>query len=346
MNADDLITLNEEIAGMARAGLPLDQGLAALAHEMSRGRLRSVTAAIAQDLKAGHSLPEALERQRGRVPPYYASLVSAGIRTGRIGEVLATLTAYGRSMADLRTIMIDAIFYPAIILLFALALFLFECLFILPQFRQIFSSFDMKLPAATLLLLGIGANPLETIVYPLAALVFGILLARWFMRFTEQGRKRWARLLYAIPLIGTLVRSARMAAYTDLLAVFVDHGLPLPEAFRLAGGATSDPIMASATNRIEQNLAEGKPLAEALRRQGLVPEWVSWMTGLGEQRNTLGKSLHQVAETYRRQVEMRASVLRGALPPFMILVTAGTFSAFFVMGVMLPMIKLLEGLSK
>src|SRR5947199_5537935 len=94
MNPDDLIALNEEIAGMARAGLPLDQGLSALAREMGHGRLQKVTSAIADDLRAGRTLPEALERQEGRVPPYYAGLVAAGVRTGRVGEVLSTLTSY------------------------------------------------------------------------------------------------------------------------------------------------------------------------------------------------------------------------------------------------------------
>src|ERR1051326_9129959 len=79
LSPEDLITLNEEIAGMARAGLPLDQGLAALAREMGRGRLQQVTNAIARDLQAGQTLPDALQRQGKRVPPFYAGLVSAGI---------------------------------------------------------------------------------------------------------------------------------------------------------------------------------------------------------------------------------------------------------------------------
>src|SRR5881392_1032355 len=103
MNPDDLIALNEEIAGMARAGLPLDQGLAAISREMGRGRLQQVTAALARDLRAGQTLPQALERQAGRVPPFYAGLVAAGVRTGRISEVLATLTVYARSLVNLRT---------------------------------------------------------------------------------------------------------------------------------------------------------------------------------------------------------------------------------------------------
>src|SRR6202521_4814902 len=88
LSADDLITLNEEIAGMARAGLPLDKGLAALAREMGRGRLQKVTAQLAADLEAGHPLPEAIERQGKRMPLFYAGLVEAGVRAGRVSEVL------------------------------------------------------------------------------------------------------------------------------------------------------------------------------------------------------------------------------------------------------------------
>src|SRR5437588_232259 len=142
MNAEDLIALNEEIAGMARAGLPLDKGLAAMAREMGRGRLGRVTAALAADLEAGRTLPEALERQAGRVPPFYAGLVAAGVRAGRISEVLATLTTYARSLADLRATVVSALFYPAVVLAFSAALFGFLCFFVIPQFEVIFRDFN------------------------------------------------------------------------------------------------------------------------------------------------------------------------------------------------------------
>src|SRR5436309_10861324 len=88
LSVDDLITLNDEIAGMARAGLPLDQGLAMLAREMGRGQLRQATADLAADLRSGHTLPQALDRLGSRVPPFYAGLVAAGARTGRLSDVL------------------------------------------------------------------------------------------------------------------------------------------------------------------------------------------------------------------------------------------------------------------
>jgi type IV pilus assembly protein PilC len=345
MNAEELAALNDQIAGMARAGLPLDQGLAGLAREMGRGRLRQVTEDLAHDLQAGQTLPEALERQAGRVPPYYARLVTAGVRTGRVYEVLATLTAYARTVAATRSMVIDALFYPAVVFAFAFALFVALVAFILPQFDKIFSEFGMKLPVATEMVLVFGRAPLLTIGLPLA-LAGGALFVAWTtFRFTDTGRRAWARLLYAVPVIGTLLRSARLAAFTDLLAVLVEHGLPLPEAFRLAGESSSDPLMAEQARDVHDRLVAGQPLAEALRGRGLVPEWVAWMAGGGEQRGTLGPALQQVAAVYRRQVDSRATVLRSILPPFMIItISAGIVPGLFL--VFLPLFKLLEGLSK
>jgi type II secretory pathway component PulF len=231
-------------------------------------------------------------------------------------------------------------------MVFAFGLFGFACFFILPQFSQIFADFGMQLPVLTQIMFQFVRRPLELVAYPALMMLALAIAARFWVRRTESGRRRWARLVYAFPIAGTLIRSARLATFADLLAILVDHAIPLPEAFRLAGESCGEPLMASTARRIEAELSQGRPLGEVLRGRGLVPEWVAWMVGLGEQRGTLGETLHQIAATYRRQVEMRAALLRSVLPPFLIIITAGLFTAFFVIGVMLPVQKLLEGLAR
>ena len=149
-----------------------------------------------------------------------------------------------------------------------------------------------------------------------------------------------------IPLLGTLIRSTRLAAFTELLGILVDHGVPLPEAFQLAGEASSDPILAAAAEQIEKDVSQGMPLGGALRSRALVPELIAWITGLGERQGALGGALHQVAEVYRRQVEVRAAILRNVLPPLVIILTGGVLVGLFVLTMMLPMYRVLEGLSK
>jgi type II secretory pathway component PulF len=346
MSPDDLAALNDEIAAMAKAGLPLDQGLAALAKDMMRGRLKFVAEDLAADLRAGRTLPEALERQGDNVPPYYAGLVTAGVRTGRVAEVLTTLSIYARSMANLRSILIGAFFYPCVVLGFALLVIGFMFGFVVPQFSQTYRDFNMRLPALTEAVFAVGRHPIGFVVIPLLVILAVALLTWFILRQTESGRLFYARALYSLPVFGTLIRSARLCAFTELLSILVDHEIPLPEAFALAGQATSDPVMAGACREIHHGLSAGLPLGIVLRGQGLIPEWVAWMAGLGEQRGGLGLSLHQISEMYRRQVEMRAGLLRSVLPPFLIIITAGVFIGFFIVALMLPMLKLLEGLAK
>jgi type II secretory pathway component PulF len=346
MTPDDLTSLNEEIAAMARAGLPLDQGLAAMAEDMGRGRLRQVTARLAADLRAGWTLPEALERQGSRVPPFYAGLVEAGVRSGRVAEVLATLTDYARAVAGLRATIITALIYPAVVLAFAGLLLTGLLVFMVPWFGEFFKSFNMRPPLVTEAVLAVCQRPGACLLAPILAVVGALLVVRAVLAGTERGRCWWAQAVYSVPIVGALLRAARLAAFTDLLAILVDYGLPLPRAFQLAGAASSDPLLAAGARQAQQDLEAGLPIGPALRHRLLVPELIAWMTAVGERRGELGAALHHVADLYRRQVERRAALLRTILPPLLIILTGGVIVCLVVSTLILPLVKLLEALSR
>jgi type II secretory pathway component PulF len=345
LTADDLATLNDEIAAMARAGLPLDQGLAHLAKEMGSGRLQQTTAALADDMRRGKTLPEALAAQENRLPPFYASLVTAGIRSGRLGDVLATLTAYARALSELRATVINSLIYPFIILVMGFGLVMLWILYVGPQFRKIYDDFKLRLPVATEVVLHISDHPYLYFVAPVACLVVGFVALRFWFSRDEAGRLQWARFIYSIPLVGTLVHSARLAAFVDLLAILVEHKVPLSDAFRLAAGASSDPLVRVGARTVCENLDRGQPLAASLRDVQLVPDFLAWMAGMGERNQRLGETLRQTAEFYRKQAEARASLFRTVFPAVALIVVAVIVIAI-VMGVMLaPMFGLLDGLS-
>ncbi len=346
LSAENLVTLNEEIAGMARAGLPLDQGLAALAREMSSGRLQQVTQQLADDLRAGHTLPQAIERQKDRVPNYYAALLAAGIRTGKIGEVLATLTLYARAMAEFRGNALSATLYPSVVLLISFGIFAFMGILIVPKFEQIFMDFKIKLPLITEALILVSRYMVNGILFvPIVVVVVSLVSVRFWLRSSAWGRGVWARIVYALPLVGTLIRSARLAAFTDLLGILVDQSIPLPEAWRLAAEASSDPLLNEGAGKVETELRQGQALGAVLRQQRLVPELIVWMVQFGERQGTLGPTLHHVAEFYRRQMGNRATLIRILLPPLLIIILAGSIGALFIFGMIAPLVALLDALS-
>jgi general secretion pathway protein F len=346
MNAEELMALNEQIASMARAGLPLDQGLASLAREMGRGRLRHVTDAIADDLRRGRTLPEALDLRRDQLPPYYSALATAGIRTGRLPEVLCTMTEYSRAIAVTRTMIIEALAYPAMIFGFGIMVLLFLAMYVVPQFEVIFRDFRLPLPALTELVMLLSKHPFEWLVIPAVTVFVLIIAVRFISRCTPVGRRIWTHIVYSVPLIGSLIQSARRAAFTDLLGVLIKYEVPLPEAFRLAGDACSDPLLADQSQEMTQRLQGGMTLGDALASGRLLPEWVAWMAKSGERRGDLAETLRQVANVYRRQVEARIGVLRNMLPALFLIIVSGFLMIVFIGSLLAPLISLIEGLSK
>jgi type II secretory pathway component PulF len=344
LSADDLVTLNEELAGLARAGLPLDQGLAALARDMYRGRLKQVTEDLAADLRAGHTLPEALTRQQGRLPAYYAALVTAGVRSGRIDQVLATLTSYARALSELRATVISAVLYPTLVFVLGLGILTAVAYYLIPHFEKTFVEMRLELPAASKLAFAAAHEPLQFIVLPPVLLVVLLFTARLLLGLSERGRRAWARWIYAIPLVGRLLRSARLASFTDLLAILVEHEVPLPEAFHLAGAASSDVLAASASREVEKELRDGRDLAAALKGRSEFPAAFSWMAGMGARRGSLATTLRSEADRYRRQAEARAALLRSVLPPAFIILIALIIVGVFGVAIFLPLLNLLESL--
>jgi type II secretory pathway component PulF len=280
------------------------------------------------------------------VPAFYAGLLEAGVRSGRVAEVLATLTEYARTVAGLRATVIDATLYPAMVLAFSGTILGLVIGYLLPQYSDLFRQFGVQPPLITEVVLAVCRRPGAFLLAPILAVLGALLVTQAALGGTERGRCAWARAAYSLPIIGTLIRSARLAAFTDLLAILVDHGLPLPRAFQLAGQASSDPLLTRGARLAKQDLEAGFPVGRALREHLHVPELIAWMTATGQQRGELGKMLHRVAELYRRQVERRAALLKTVLPPLFIVVTAGVLVGLFVFALILPVVRLLEHLSQ
>jgi type II secretory pathway component PulF len=248
-------------------------------------------------------------------------------------------------MANLRAIIVDAVLYPAVVLVLSLIIMGFVLGYVVPKYGEFYEDLGLTLPWVTRFVLAVCQRPGACLVAPILAVLGTLLVTRAALAGTEKGRCYWTSAVYALPIIGTLVRAARLVAFTDLLAILVDHGLPLPQALQLAGEASSDPFLASGARQAQQDIATGQPLGPALRRHLMLPELIAWMTFVGEQRGDLGAMLRQIGALYRRQAEQRAALLRNVLPPFLIVVTAGVVVAAFIFALILPLVRMLQMLS-
>jgi type II secretory pathway component PulF len=333
ISLEELIALNEEMAALVRAGVPLEQGLAGLEGEW-RGRLGRISRALGERLQRGQSLSTILQEEPGVFPPVYRAAIEAGMKCGRLGAALEAVASSARRLLEIRRMVAGGVLYPVIVLLLAWGVFVFYAVKLAPQFTAMFRAFQFQSLAVTAAIASLGRYA----AYwgrgvPLVLLA---LLAIWFYSIGRAGilqpsRADW--LLAGLPWIAGAFRSFRVATFTDVLSLLVENVVPLPQAMRLAAEAVGDPRLTRFADAWAAGLTRGQPpdSAEA-EAAGLFP-LLSWIMATGHRQPALASALRRTAEMYYRRGTSQAEAARVFLPVLLTLAVGAT--ATLAVGVLL-----------
>lgn len=344
VSLDSLIALNDEIAALARAGIPLETGLGGMTSSASR-ELRLLTDDLADQLQRGTSLPAALERQSDRFPPLYRAIVAAGLRTGRLPDALEMLTRFARSLRETRRQFGLAMIYPGIILLLAYGLVLFLLREVGSVFVEMYRSPELpKRPWIE----AIGALNRTMEVWwwipPLLAAAFGVWL--WLSSRSMFGRSALGQFASAcVPWMRGTILNFHRANFSDLLALLIEHGVPLADALVLAGDASGDRRLRRAAHALNEEIRQGRSLSDAIASRRAFPPFMRWMIGTAERQGALGPALRQLGEMYRRRALVKAEWFRIIMPVLLTLVVGGSAVLLYALLLFYPISRLLTDLT-
>ncbi len=241
MTLEDLIALNDEIAALTRAGVPLEAGLAAMGGDMP-GRLGRVAAAWARRTARGEPLDQAIIEETGQLPPAFRAVVQAGLRAGRLPAALESVAASARRLAETHRAVLVAATYPLFVFLVVCGGFAFISRVVAPRLAEAFFAFHVPGYRFVAALAWIGRWAWYWA--PGIAIVVVLLLAAWWFASTRAStlygrRSDW--LFGWLPWVGSMLRCSRTAAFLEILALLVENHTPLAEAVGLAGEASGDP---------------------------------------------------------------------------------------------------------
>ena len=263
MTLDDLIALNDEIAALVRAGVPLETGLAELGGDLP-GRLGQFAAILAQRTARGESLAQAITGDAGQLPPAYRAVVEAGVRAGRLPAALEAVAASARRLSETYRITAITAIYPLLVILVAWCGLLFFVRKIAPSLEKMF--FDFGVPRQPFLAVLTEAG--QSIRYwgPIVPSVIVLLMAVCWIAHVEG---RWVERLFGwAPWTGRMLRYSRTATFCEILALLVENQTPLPEAVVLAGEASGDPQTLQVARQMAVTLQNGR--TQSMGRKGWV----------------------------------------------------------------------------
>ncbi|MCX8518024.1 MAG: type II secretion system inner membrane protein GspF [Rhodoferax sp.] len=337
-NTHTLTIWTRQLAELVGSGLPLEQALGSLAEESETEAQRNLNAALRASVNGGSSFAKALEQHPREFADIYVAVVGAGEHSGNLALVLARLAEDLEDRQTLRSKLLGAALYPAIVSAVAVLIVLFLVGYVVPQVAHVFASSKHTLPLLTVVMMAVS-----DFVRGYGWLVVLLLLAAaavlWQMLKNAELRERWDAAWLNLPLLGKLARGYNAARFAGTLAMLSAAGVPILQALQAAAQTLSNQALKRDALDALVLVREGAPLAAALSQKKRFPGLLPMFARLGEQTGQLPTMLDRAAKQLGNEVQRRAMNLATLLEPLLI-VAMGMVVMLIVLAVMLPIIQL------
>ncbi len=342
---DQLLALNDEIAALVRAGVPLERGLQVTGRDL-RGRLGRLAAALGQRLSRGESLTDALHSEGQSVPPLYRAVVQAGARSGRLAVALEGLAEYVRGYSEARAAIGLALWYPLLVLALAYVLFVGLVSLAVPRYVAAFESLGVALPAPLRWLSAAGGTA-QYWWFAGPVLLF-ILLIAWIRSGTaarfQSPSWAWLRIF---PWMKSILANYETASFSELLALFLEHNVEYPTALILAAESTGNRKLTQGAQRLAEGITRGEPVKIALAAldRGAVSSHAALGAGSRPTAGLDGELAAQSCRYVPQAHRFQADKLSVFLPVILMFVIGASAALLYALALFIPLVDLLRGLT-
>jgi type IV pilus assembly protein PilC len=335
----DIAIFTRQLATMMKAGVPLLQAFDIVGRGNANASVTKLLNDIRTDVETGTSLSAAFRKYPIYFDNLYCNLVEAGEAAGILESLLDRLAVYMEKTEAIKSKIKSALMYPIAVLVVAFVVVSVIMIFVIPAFKEVFTSFGADLPAPTLFVIA-----MSEIFVKWWWLIFGSIggglyffLQAW--KRNEKVQQFMDRLMLKLPLFGNLVYKSVIARWTRTLSTMFAAGVPLVEALDSVGGASGNSVYELATQKIQQEVSTGTSLTAAMTNANVFPSMVLQMCAIGEESGSIDHMLGKAADFYEAEVDDMVAGLSSLMEPI-IIVILGTIIGGIVVSMYLPIFKL------
>jgi len=338
VKVQEIAVMTRQLATLVSASIPLVDALAALVDQIENPKLKNMMSRVREKVMEGSKLSDALKMFPKVFGDLYVNMINAGENSGALDVVLLRLADFTEGQSKLKSKVVGAMIYPAIMSIVGVALMIMLLVIVVPKVTKIFEDTGATLPLPTRILMGVSGALSDYWYLFIIFIPLAIYSAKRFLK-TPNGRNWWDRKMLTAPLFGKLNRMVIVSRFTRTLATLLASGVPLLTAMDIVKNIVTNLRLREVVEKTRDSVREGQSVAEPLKRSGEFPPLVTHMIAIGEKTGDLEKMLERIADTYDSEVDNTLATLTTLLEPIMIIVMAGVVS-FIVMSILLPIMKL------
>lgn len=335
----DIALFTRQLATMMKSGVPLLQAFDIGIKGSGNPSLARLLNDVRNDVETGSSLSQAFSKHPVHFDKLFCNLVAAGEQAGILDGLLDRIATYKEKVLAIKGKIKSAMFYPMAVIVVAAIVVTVIMLFVVPEFKNVFTSFGADLPAPTLMVIAIS-DAFVAYWY----IIFGIIAAAvttisYMYKRSNAMQIAVDKIVLQLPVVGDIIRKATVARWTRTLSTMFAAGVPLVEALDSVGGASGNYIYLMATRQIQTEVSTGTSLTVAMQNANVFPSMVVQMVSIGEESGQLDSMLSKVADFFEQEVDDAVAGLSTLLEPI-IMVFLGTVIGGLVVAMYLPIFKL------
>lgn len=342
VQAEDLTGFLRDTGVMLKAGVPALEAVKTLAEDNSGSAgVSEIARNVSEDLVAGMRIPQSFNRHPDIFPEAVRNLADIGDRSGEMSKMLIESASHIERLTAIRRDITTALIYPIIVMLTISGVGLFWLYYVVPNMALLFKQMNAKLPPLTKWLISVS-DVLVNYVF-LSALLFVLLIVMVIAAYNRipKFRQKVHEALHALPVTGKIVTASGMAFMTEHLSILVKAGIDFISSIDILARATTDQYYRVRLLKIRDGVARGEGIGAAMRRVGGFPSMVVRMISIGEESGSIDEQLDQLAEEYKKRLDILVRTLSEILKPVLILIAGGMF-IFLVVALLLPIYDLVR----
>jgi len=335
----DVALFTRQLATMMKSGVPLLQTFDIVGRGHENPAVGKLLLDIKTDVETGSSLSQAFRKFPLHFDQLYCNLIAAGEQAGILETLLDRLATYKEKMIAIKSKIKSAMFYPIAVIVVAFIITAVIMIFVIPAFKQVFTSFGADLPAPTLFVMAISDYFVEYWWLIFGSIFGGIYAFFYTWKRSEKMQYALDRIFLRLPVFGPIIRKAVIARWTRTLSTMFAAGVPLVESLDSVGGAAGNNVYKLGTKQIQSEVSTGTSLTNAMQNSQLFPNMVNQMVAIGEESGALDAMLGKVADFFEQEVDDAVDALSSLMEPI-IMVVLGTLIGGMVIAMYLPIFKL------
>jgi type IV pilus assembly protein PilC len=348
IKARDMAIFSRQFATLIDSGMPMLRSLHTLEDQTEDERLRDAITGIRQDVEAGSSLADAMERRPQIFDPMFRAMVRSGESSGRLDEALDRVAFQLEKLDALRRQIRSAMMYPAFVFIFAVVVLLVVVAFIVPVFAGIFKEIasdtpgeSAKLPVLTQTIMTMSKF-ITGYWFVWLPLTIGSVIGFLQWKKTEWGRPQWDAVKVKIPFhIGDVIQKAALARWSRTFAGTVASGVPILQSIKITGQTSGNAMIEASMDDVYDSVRGGGTISHPVEKNDLFPPMVGHMLSVGEETGQLEQMLTKVADFYETEVDSKVKALTSLLEPLMICFVGGMVG-IIVIAMYMPIFSLYD----